>query len=220
MSTVTELVDQICRHTGIDSTTGTADRTEALRALNRAHRRVLIEAHSNRLSTTATIDEDASSETLSGISVIHRAYRNEDGVELDSVTLGEIQRRLVDEPTEATAYYFDPLTQVLRIDAVAGSEGIVVLLDYSGRPSTLGEGGAESTILVDPMFHEDLLGEMGACYVLEGYEGQEERAAYYRGRNTETMQLYKEHVAFRSRSDRVPSDHGGRWLTPDVSSSR
>lgn len=218
MSTVSELIDQVCRHAGVDSSTGTDDRYEAIRCVDRAHRRVLAEAHGNKLTSTATILSGASSVLFTAIS-IDRVYRAEDGIELDAVPAGEIQRRLVSAPSSVTAYTFDPLTGVLQVDAVAGSAGTDLLVAYSGRPAALVEGGAESTILIDPLFHEDLIGVLGTVYMLEGVEGQEERAAIHRRNAGDTLQLYKESLV-RARGERVASDHAGRWITPNVAQVR
>ena len=223
MSTVTEIIDQVCRHSGIDSATGTDDRNEAIRAVNRAYKRIFAEARPNKLSQVITVLSATTSLTVTGIGSIVRVWRVEDGIELDAVSLAEIQRRLATQTSltsgKATAYSYDPVTDLFIVDAYSSSDGVQFGMVYTGSPAALVEGGDETTILIDPLFHEDLLGALGTCYILEGYEGQEERAAYYRSLVRETMQLYRESL-WRNRGERVASDHGGRWPTAAPASAR
>ena len=69
-------------------------------------------------------------------------------------------------------------SQIRLNGTVPDNKAVVVF--YDPAPEPLVAGGSESSISIPIPFHEDALGQQALVYILEGYEGDEQRASIYR----------------------------------------
>lgn len=220
MATVNEIISQVASETGL-STTG--DATVLITNVNRAYRRINAEA--KRLipsSTTVTAALDitllTAAPTLATLDSVWRISGTDD-IPLERVT----PERLYDMRVGADGYptSYAVIHGTLALDAIEASSPSTLRLRYTARPTALVAGGAESTIVgIDPIYHEDLLGTLASVYILEGYEGVEERAAYYRRLYKDTLTLFKDSLIREGGVYNVRGDDTGRWSTADVASAR
>jgi len=106
----------------------------------------------------------------------------------------------------------------LHLDAAPNGTGTdqtyIVIYGSMGAP-TLVEASLENAVVgINTMYHEDLICTLAACYVLEGYEGQEDRATYYRNLHANTLQMFKNDL-IREGGIRPPNDGLDSWTTPN-----
>jgi hypothetical protein len=100
-----------------------------------------------------------------------------------------------------------------RLDS-APNDGTAVSIYGIVRAPAFAEGNPETYLLgIDPLYHEDLVVALALCYALEGYEGQEERASYYRRLHAETLALFKQNL-IRNGGLQLPNDGLDPWSTP------
>lgn len=223
MPTVDELVDQVCRETGLDETTGSTERAIALSQINRAYRRICAEA--NRLiPSTATVTAALSivlSTDVPTLVTLDSVYRV-DGDRLLPLERTTPERLLAIRGVgEGAPSMYAVLHGELLLDAVETSDPSTLSLRFTARPTALLFQGSEASILgIDPIYHEDLLGTLGVAYVLEGNEGEESRAAYYRGLADETLKLFKRSLVREGGLYNARGSDSGRFDTPAPRSAR
>ncbi len=209
MPTVNELRSQIADETGLSTT---ADTSVIDRALNRALRRIC--AETDCLKATGTIAGDGSSvsvslSSLTGLSSIDSVFvLNSSGV-YSSLPLVSHDAVLGARPASSASMYAYEGGSLLLDGPVASTDSLYVR--YVKAPTALAAGGAESTITangIDVLFHEDLLANLAVVQILEGYEGDEQRAAYYRGLAAEAMLLFKNYLTSRAGNEFPNSRYG------------
>lgn len=214
MPTVNELRSQIADETGLDTTANTAVLD---RALNRALRRIVAETDCLKGTPTAIAGDgstvDVSLATLTNISSIDSVYIR------SGASSSYVYTPLFHAPVSAV--------QEARTQSVAGQYawegGSTIMLDgpvgsadslfirWTPAPTALAAGGAESTITangIPVLFHEDLLAGLAMVQILEGYEGDEQRAAYYRALAMDSLQRFKHHLLDRG-GDEMPNSRAG-----------
>jgi hypothetical protein len=227
MPTVNQLIEMVARETGLDDGSGSQDRSDILSAINRAYRRVCAEA--SRLvpgsaDYTAALDTALSSigSTLVTVDGVWREYGDR-YIPLDRVSPERLMELRNDGGGTPTSYCV--LHGTLMLDAIEAEDTSTIHVRFSGRPTALVDGGSEASIAgIDPIYHEDLLGTLAVCYVLEGAEGEEQRAAYFRGLVFDprdgTLPLFKRSL-IREGGVVMPRDSSPtRWDTPDVRGAR
>jgi hypothetical protein len=220
MPTVTQLISQIADETGLSSTVQEA---VILRALNRALRRI----HAEHVAI------GAEPYVTTYVPAATRVYSL-------SPTLSRIRVfLLVDSSTGNAVREIMPLSYAdvkslaasqLEHYAVRGNniffdgpvtDGLEGKLFYDAVPAPLNAGTAEAGIEVPVLFHEDLLAVIAMTYILEGYEGDEERAAYYRQLAGEAMHRYKAYMRTRTGPNMPNWRHGApHFHTPRPLGSR
>lgn len=210
MATVNELVAQVAAATSMSATT---DAATIVLALNRSLRRISLEFETLKSTASVTPAVGATSVTTVSIAAtnpyqINSVYMVLNGVytELIPVSMSELlERRPQARPT---AYAWEGGT-TLELDGAWPAGGYTMTARYTGRVTAIAAGGAESTISgVDPMFHEDLLGALATCLILEELEGEEERAAYHRNLYRETAQVFRKFLFDRS-GEGAPNGRAG-----------
>lgn len=223
MSTVDELIEQICREGGLDDTTGSDERAIALSSLNRAYRRISAEAH-RLIPATTTITaalDTVLSTAVPTLVTLDSVYRV-DGARLLPLERTTPERLLAMRNTDGgTPGQYAVLHGTLMLDVVETVNPSTLSLNFSARPSALAEAGTEASIAgIDPVYHEDLLGVLALAYVLEGNEGEESRAAYYRGLADETLKLFKRSLIREGGLYNPRGSDSGRFDTPAPRSAR
>jgi hypothetical protein len=220
MPTVSELITQVADETGLDAT---ADQATILRSLNRSYRRICQEAACLQ-GTPGSLAGDGSSvdislSTLSNLLSVDAVYLLSGGVytPLPRVTADTIMQARTSP--EASMYAYDGGS--LLVDGpVATTDSLYVR--WTAAPSALTAVTTEAGILgVNFSFHEDLLAGLAMTHILEGEEGEEERAAYYRGLAMEAMVRFKRHLVDRG-GDEMPNSRYGaaHFHTPPPLGSR
>lgn len=234
MATVTQLVDHVCRETGLDADSGSDDRIQALRCINRSVRRISIEVPQDFYTASeANLTPSASGNVnlatgAPGMLRITEVYAYETGddarVPLDRITVEEMMELRGATAASGTPTCYAADGRILYLDAFTSTTGVYIRYESDQLyTAQLAEGGAEASIPVHPAWHEELVGTLACCYALEGYEGQEDRAAYYRQLVYEprngTMTLYKREIV-RNGGKHMPRFGGPNWSTPAPSEAR
>lgn len=223
MATVNQLVEQVARETGLDDSSGSDERAIVVSSLSRAYRRIVgIEAKRTLPGThdeTAALDIDLSAEVPSLVTVdsVHRI----DGSRLIPLDRTTPERLLEMRGSSGTPTAYAVVADQLMLDAVEDDNPSTLRLYYTSRPSELVDGGTEASIDgIDPVYHEDLLGNLAAAYILEGYEGEEERAAGFRMRADQTLSQFKRDQIRRGGVYEPRGDDVGRFDTPGPRGAR
>lgn len=224
MPDVADLLELICRESGLSDSS--ADQAIALGALNRSYRRVNAEVK-RRIPSTATVTAalditlSSSVPTLASLDSVFRV-EGDRLVELER-TSPERLLQLRTSTGDGTPSHYAVLSGTLMLDAIETTGSVSdIQLRFTAKPAALTAVSLEAAIVgVSPLYHEDLLGTMSVCYVLEGTEGEEERASYYRQLLLETMRLFKKDA---NREGGVAGqrldDIYGRWSTKSPGSAR
>lgn len=204
MSTAAELVQSITEDAGVDTTAGTADRVKALSCLNRAYREVIGQFRTIKaaatLTLTANTDLDLTLANWTGYTgstdftgSVSSRIAGLDAVGLDTslsdtTTLPDslLERKPYTwvlkargEASTGDPRYYAFESGTLHLDRAASTTRLI-LFTYLSAP-TLTEASAESAIDgIDPGWQERLLLPLATAILLEGWEGEEERAAYFR----------------------------------------
>ena len=224
MPDVADLLELICRESGLSDSS--ADQAIALGALNRSYRRVNAEVKrripsSANVTAALDIDLSVSVPTLASLDSVFRV----DGDRLLEMerTTPEVLLSMRDADGDGTPSYYAVLSGTLLLNAIETTGTVsTIQLRFTAKPTALTAASAEADIVgVSPLYHEDLLGTMSVCYVLEGTEGEEERASYYRQLLAETMRLFKKDANREggAANQRLDDIHG-RWSTPSPRSAR
>lgn len=224
MPSVDELIEQVCRETGLDDTSGTEERALALSSLNRARRRLLAEldqkvetAQSFEVTPVAVdVSLSANAPTLLRVNRVARVSDDRE-VLLDHLSPDRL-RELRAETAEGVPSAYAVEGDMLLLDGFDSST--VLRVGYTGTATAMAEGGAEASIDIMPIYHEDLLATLAVVYVLEGYEGEEERAATFRRNAQDALFLYKKEMVRRGGERLARVDDIGRWDTPGLGSAR
>lgn len=189
MPTVAELAQTIADDSGLDYT---LDQAVILRALNRAQRSICsrIPSLTGTANTTTAGDgvndffPATTYERIHNVLVCDSAnYATGPFVELIHANPGDIA---MSKPSNPPTHYqmFGPQ---LRLNGpVPVGQSLVVY--YDPYPTTLTIATTEAAINIPVSFHEDALMALALAYILEGYEGDEQRASYYRNLATEAIQ--------------------------------
>jgi hypothetical protein len=239
---IVDQIDLICSETGLDDTSQSQDRVKALACWNRAYRRVTLETkciktYGKYIFTTPgqvelKLADFGATETLTDASAefsgrfmaadylwllpAESADRwHPGGNPLVSAPLDRVLASRGSSASDGPPSYYTIRSGRLHLDSapsVADGSGILIYGALSAP--TLDETNVEDDVLgVNPVYHEDLICALASCYALEGYEGQEQRASYYRSLHKETMRMFKDDQ-IREASLRLPNDGIRTWDTP------
>jgi hypothetical protein len=210
---VSDLITQISEDTGLEDS-GT-EAAQIVRALNRAYRRIVTEFACNKYALAIAGDGTTTSWVLGsqdpdiiGIDTVH-LY---DGTtytllpQLRKESVGQQGGNPMGYVVEQSGSSF-----TLWVDR-AVPDGYSLQIRYFQRPAELTSASLEADILgIDAVFHEDLLATLATAYILEGAEGEEERASYYRQLHAETKQVFVnflvERGGFNLPNDRAFAPH-------------
>lgn len=182
---------QVANETGLSAT---SDLTVIVSALNRALRRILSQTYCYRTSgsITGAGSADVSLATLTGLLKIQSVQRVDSSGYYGDLHHASVEEVLNSRPQSVpTMYAYDGGT--LYLDGTLATNESVFVRFVKGA-TALANGGAESTITVQGIpaeFHEDLLATLAVALLMEGYEGDEQRAAYYRSLATDTLERFK-----------------------------
>lgn len=181
MPTVAELAQTIADDSGLDYT---LDQAVILRALNRAQRSICSRIPMLTSTTNSTTAGDGTTDFFSIASYerIHNVLLCDSAnfatgpfVEIVQGNPGDIALgRPASPPTHFYLY-----GQQLRLNGPI-PVGQSMVINYDPAPVTLTIATASADINVPVAFHEDALMTLALAYILEGYEGDEQRASYYR----------------------------------------
>jgi hypothetical protein len=215
MPAVNDLRSQIADETGLNTT---ADTAALDRALNRAMRRIVSETDCLK-GTPATLAGDATTLDVSLSSLTNLRA-------IDSVYLydGSTYRPVTQSPTSNVmmARTSPGVNQyaweggALLLDGPVGTANSLYIR-WSAAPTALAAGGAEDTVTANGIpveFHEDLLATLAMVTILEGYEGDEQRAAYYRGLAEGTLRRFKQYLVDRGGDELPNARQGEHFHTP------
>lgn len=233
MATVAELVQLVCDESGLDSAANSEDRLFALARLNAVYGRLVADLEFDDEVTIAASAAGADVDVSSSlVEVSHLAWRDAADAQTvltrvsssDLFALRSASQGTVASGSEVpTAYTFSYPNVMLH--PTPGAAGELVAFGVVAAP-TLVEGAPASAAqeatpsLIPVTFHESVLARGTLVRVLEGYEGQEERAAYHRrllegddGRSGEMMKLreWRRRSGGRASARRAYSP----WSTPD-----
>jgi hypothetical protein len=208
MPSVTELISQVADETGLHPTD---DQSVILRALNRALRRIVSETGCVKVTGTIAGDDASLAVSLASLTGL---------LKLDSVHLTDQSGRTgrlvrVTHPvvldarpqSRASLYAFEGGS--LLLDGPVGV-GNSLLVRHTQLPPPLTTEWAddfEAVIVaagIPVVFQEDLLGQLAMVHILEGYEGDEERAAYYRQLTGDAMRRFRRYLLERG-GDEMPN---------------
>jgi hypothetical protein len=203
MPTVANMVDSICSDAGVSGVTDSTDRIKALSCLNRAYSQV-----TNRyrcIKRVATLTLTASTQTdlvissvagYSGTDFTDSAPTRFAGIDGVFTATGELPQdsllrvyksRLGASSGEPTVYAYS--TGVIHLDK-ASSSTVLTVVCYS-YAATLIDGSVEAEMDgVTPGWQEALLIPLATAILLEGYEGEEERASYARVEADKQLALF------------------------------
>jgi hypothetical protein len=213
MPTVNELRSQIADETGLSTS---ADTAVLDRALNRAMRRIVSETDCLKGTPAAIAGDgstvDVSLSTLTGLRSLESVYlRSGASGSYAYSPLGQAPiHAVIGARTRAGASMYAWEGDTLLLDGPAGTSEHIYIR-WSMNPTALAAGGAESTVTANGLpieFHEDLLAGLAMTHILEGYEGNEQRAAYYRQLAVEAMARFKRYLVDRG-GDEMPNDRHG-----------
>lgn len=231
MPTVDELIEMVARETGLDDGSGSQERADIVTALSRAYRRVCAET-SRLIPDTADISAALSTTFAAidaGLVEIDSVWRvSDDGDRLIPLDRYAPERLREMQDTDGggtpTAYAVEHGNLLLDTYETTGTVSTIRVY-FSARPAALVDGGTEASIAgIDPIYHEDLVGTLAVCYVLEGAEGEEQRAAYFRGLvydpQTGSMTLFKRSLVREGGVNNVRGDDPTRYDTPAPRSAR
>lgn len=245
---VDESVDLICLDTGISATPASDDREKALACYNRAYRRIVLETrcikafgrHALASLVELSLNDFASfgpGESLSDATATfsdrffgadHVWYAAPEAADIWHPGRETLKRLPLDKVifNRSASISTQPPTcyalqsHRLHLDSAPDSDGSYVVIYGSMAAPTLTEASVEDDVVgISPMYHEDLICALAICYVLEGYEGQEERARYYRTLYRETMDLFKDDQ-IRQGGVRLPNHGIDAWSTQGPSRQR
>lgn len=213
MPTVNDLRSQIADETGLSTT---ADTAALDRALNRALRRIVGETDCLKGTPTAITGDgtsvDVSLATLTGLRAIDSVYLRTGSS--SSYTYTPLPHAPVSEVmsgrTASAASMYAWEGDSLLLDGPVGTSD-ALYLRWSKNVTALAAGGSEASITANGIpveFHEDLLAGYAMVHILEGYEGDEQRAAYYRQLATEAMARFKQYLIHRGGDELPNSRHG------------
>ena len=219
MPTVNDLISQIADESGLDAT---LDQSAIVRALNRAQRSICSRVPMLTVTTNSTTAGDGTTDffsTGSSIERIHAVLLCANGnhatgpfTELVQGNPGDIA--LGKQTTPPTHYWMYGSSQFRTNGPVPVGQSLVV--HYDPVPAALVAGGTEASISIPIAFHEDALAQVALTYILEGYEGDEQRAAYFRGLSSEAFERLKR-WAFERGGVEAPNARFGaqHFHTPD-----
>jgi hypothetical protein len=223
MATPSELVALVCRETGLDDTVSSDERAIALSSVNRAYRRIAgIEVKQvvpSSADVAAALDIDLSA-AVPSLVTLDSVYRV-DGSRTLPLDRTSPERLLEMRGGSGTPTAYAVNGRTLMLNAVEDDAPGTLRLRFTARPGALSESDNETAIAgIDPVYHEDLLGTLAVAYVLEGYEGEEERAAYFRNQAQETLRLFKLDQVRRGGVYNPRGDDPTRFDTPGVRRAR
>lgn len=230
MATVTELVNQICEDTGLDSGSGSVERGIVLARLNNAYRQIMSRAGGVPAEVSVTFTDgqnyyDLSSDATLGTRFLSiQGVLDADGRSLPRETRGYCNHRAGLSSTTAGAIgSYCVEWPRLYVDADASSTTLT--LDARLMPLVLEEdaGGSGETTpsALPPAWHEQLLASLATCLVLEKYEGREAEAVVHKDTYREA---WSEYLLARSREGGVngPTETAtrSRFVVPSPSRIR
>jgi hypothetical protein len=212
MPTVNELGGLVANATGLSASTSSSEYTLILSALNRAVRRVIADTGCLK-ATPGSISGDASTvdvslATLTNLQSMDSVHVLSSGVysPLYQAPVSEV----INARTASRASMYAYEGSSLLLDGPVGV-GNSLYVRYTPTHTALATGGAESTVTatgVPVLFQEDLLVELAVTFILEGFESDEQRAAYHRNLANEALSRFKKFLVDRGGDELPNSRHG------------
>ncbi len=221
---VSDLIAMVGAETSLNVDSGNAEWTQVLSALNRSYRKIARDFQCVKSRITIT---NTDAPTVLIADHVPSGYAGSDNawsiLGVDFVGVSDLTESYPDAFLERRQFQQVLAAQsgadskpkvyalqngILTFDA-SPSAGCSIHIWAFVNPTALADGGGEALIEgIPPSFHEDLLGTLATAYLLEGYEGQEQRAAYYRNLFKETAEDFRQYLR-REGGQEMPNSRPG-----------
>lgn len=194
MPDVDDTITSLCEDAGVNSTTASADRVKALSCWNRAYKQIVSRyrpiKRAATLTLTASTDLDLILSGYSGYSgqdftaSVHARFSGLDGVQISGGAFIDQDSYMRVVGSRSTGASGDPVcyayqSGTLHLNSASASTVLIAYTYLSA--ATLTESSVEADIDgIDPSWQEQLLLPLATAILLEGWEGEEQRAAHFR----------------------------------------
>jgi hypothetical protein len=221
---VSDLIAMVGAETSLNVDSGNAERIQVLSALNRSYRKIARDFQcvkgkldiANSGAVTLKVSDhvptsypgtDAGNDVLGvdfvGVSDTGDTYPD---IFLERRPIHQLLAAQSGADGKPTVYAMQ--NGIIHLNS-ASSSGETIHVWAFLNPTALVDGSAETDIQgIPPSYHEDLLGTLATAYLLEGYEGQEQRASYYRNLYKESAEDFRQHLR-REGGTEMPSTRPG-----------
>lgn len=214
---VDDLTQGVCEDAGVSTATSSADFVKALACVNRAFRKIAGDTKCIKELLVVTLDGDLSYKLSPNATDYPSANDLSDDFSSRFLSLDTVGIGTTGSSVSAPDFLLDrkPARDVIArqkqnatgTPSVYSCEGGILLLDgcpasgydlylyASLNAPTLTESSVSADILgIDESYHEEVLGRLATCILLEGWEGEEERAAYHRRLFNDDYAEFKRHL--------------------------